>query len=195
MLFVVYPKEHERRLRAKRELFALTTRESGHAWHSFDFTPVFPEWMAASDYRDFYFDSPDDLSLKLESEFVEHAADRLRAALTPPAVDASSVVGVFGAGALYGFGRLSRILHAVERDARAVGLVVFFPATTRTAITGCSTHATAETTWRFRSPCLKEGLNFEDRELFRRDPGEPAGQQWPGPYRGQGERRRENCAA
>lgn len=126
MLFVVYPKEHERRLRAKRELFALTTRESGHAWHSFDFTPVFPEWMAASDYRDFYFDSPDDLSLKLESEFVEHAADRLRAALTAPEVDASSVVGVFGAGALYGFGRLSRILHAVERDVRG-RLVVFFP--------------------------------------------------------------------
>lgn len=126
MFFVVYPKEHERRLRAKQELFALATKESGHPWATFDFTTVFPNWMAASDYRDYYFDSPDDLSLKLESEFVEHAADRLRQVLQAPGIDASTVVGVFGAGTLYGFGRLSRVLHAVERDVRG-RLVVFFP--------------------------------------------------------------------
>jgi Domain of unknown function (DUF1788) len=126
MFFVVYPKEHERRLRAKRELFALATKESGHSWVAFDFTPVFPEWMATSDYRDYYFESPDDLSLKLESEFVDYAAERLRAVLASPAVDASAVVGIFGAGTLYGFGRLSRVLNAVERDVRG-RLVVFFP--------------------------------------------------------------------
>jgi BREX protein BrxB len=126
MFFVVYPKEHERKLRAKRDVFALATRESGHAWHTFDFTPVFPEWMAASEYRDYYFDSPADLSLKLESEFVDYAAERLRSVLTAPDVDASTVVGVFGAGTLYGFARLSRVLHAVEREVRG-RLVVFFP--------------------------------------------------------------------
>ena len=126
MFFVVYPKEHERWLRAKRELFALATKESGHAWHTFDFTPVFPEWMAASEYRDYYFDSPADLSLKLESEFVDYAAERLRSVLTAPDIDASAVVGVFGAGTLYGFARLSRVLHAVEREVRG-RLVVFFP--------------------------------------------------------------------
>jgi hypothetical protein len=126
MCFVVYPKEHERRLRAKLDLFALATKEAGHSWRSFDFTPIFPEWMAASDYRDYYFESPRDLSLKIEQEFVEYAAGRLRAALNASDVDAATVVGAFGAGALYGFSRLSRVLHEVERDVRG-RLVVFFP--------------------------------------------------------------------
>jgi Domain of unknown function (DUF1788) len=126
MLFVVYPKEHERRLRAKRALFALKTKEAGHAWREFDFTTVFPRWLAASDYRDYYFESPDDLAIKLDAEFVVHAAAELRGAMNGQAVDASTVIGVFGAGSLYGLARLSRILREVERDIRG-RLVVFFP--------------------------------------------------------------------
>ena len=41
----------------------------------------FGEWIAAAEYRDAYFESPDDLQLKLEAEFTGFVADKIRAVL------------------------------------------------------------------------------------------------------------------
>jgi hypothetical protein len=41
----------------------------------FDFTSVFARWMVATDYREEYFRSPSDLTMKLETDFVQYAAD------------------------------------------------------------------------------------------------------------------------
>lgn len=125
-IFVVYAKEDERKLRAKRREFEVRTKEAGHNWREFDLTTLFPEWMAADEYRDAYFDCPDDLDMKLESEFIDFAADRLRDVLTANDVDEDTVVGVFGAAALYGFARVSLLLKKVEADIRG-RLVLFFP--------------------------------------------------------------------
>ncbi|MBI4584109.1 MAG: DUF1788 domain-containing protein [Planctomycetes bacterium] len=125
-IFVVYDKTDERRLRARRQLFELATRRAGHGWREFDFTSVFPEWMAKEEYREAYFEAPEDLELKLENEFVDFAAARLRVALLAPVADSSSVVGVFGAATLFGFTRVSLILKHVEGDIRG-RLVLFFP--------------------------------------------------------------------
>ena len=40
-----------------------------------------PQWMAREEYRDAYFESPEDLQLKLEVEFAEAVAGRVRAVL------------------------------------------------------------------------------------------------------------------
>jgi hypothetical protein len=82
--------------------------------------------MKAMDYREAYFDEPDDLSLKLQSDFVTYAADRLRAVLKEDDVDEDTVVAVFGVASLYGFTRVSLILKEVERDIKG-RLVLFFP--------------------------------------------------------------------
>lgn len=125
-IFVVYPKEDERKLRARKHEFELRTREAGRSWREFDLTDVFPDWMAADEYRDAYFECPDDLEIKLETEFTEFAASRLRSVLGDPQVTEDTVVGVFGAGALYGLTRLSSVLRRVETDIRG-RLLVFFP--------------------------------------------------------------------
>ena len=125
-IFVVYPKTDERHLRARLELFELATRESGHNWLLFDFTPVFARWMAATDYRDEYFHSPSDLAIKLESDFLQHASGQLRDALTGPKADESTVVAACGVASLYGFSRVSLLLKEVENDIRG-RLVLFFP--------------------------------------------------------------------
>ena len=125
-IFVVYAKEDERKLRAKRREFEVRTKEAGHNWREFDLTTLFPEWMAADEYRDAYFDCPDDLDMKLESEFIDFAADRLADVLSADDVDEDTVVGVFGAAALYGFIRLSLVLKKVEAAIRG-RLVLFFP--------------------------------------------------------------------
>lgn len=126
VVMVVYDKELERTLRARKLIFETVTREADHDWYEIDFSATFAEWMAASDYRDEYFASPGDLQLKLEAEFTEFVAERLRETLRKPEVTSNAVVAVQGVGALYGFARISQILKLVESDIKG-RLVVFFP--------------------------------------------------------------------
>lgn len=125
-IFVVYPKTDERRLRARLELFELATKESGHGWLPFDFTNVFSRWMVATDYRDEYFRSPSDLTIKLETDFVQYAAAQLREVLSGPKADENSVVAACGVASLYGFSRVSLLLKEVESAIRG-RLALFFP--------------------------------------------------------------------
>jgi len=125
-IFLVYPKEDERRLRARRNEFDVTTKESGHSWKELDLTDAFSEWMAADEYRDAFFECPEDLTMKLEGELVDFIAQKLRAALTDASVDENPVVGVFGSASLYGFVRISLLLKKIEADIRG-RLLVFFP--------------------------------------------------------------------
>jgi hypothetical protein len=126
VIMVVYDKELERTLRARKQLFELETQKGFHEWFEVDVTRSFAEWMAADEYRDAYFESPQDLSLKLEAEFADAVAERIRLELTRSDVTESSVVAVFGVGSLFGFTWVSRVLKLVEGDIKG-RLVVFFP--------------------------------------------------------------------
>lgn len=126
VVMVVYDKELERTLRARKQLFELETQKGFHEWFEVDVTTTFAEWMAKDEYREAYFESPSDLVLKLEAEFADAVADRIRAQLTHPAVTETSVVAVFGVGAVFGFTRFSSVLKLVEGDIKG-RLVVFFP--------------------------------------------------------------------
>ena len=126
ILFVVYDKSDERRLRKRMGLFELATTQCGHGWLECDMTGVFAEWMKKIRYRDSYFESPDDLDLKLESDFLPHVADRVRQTLTDPKADAHTVVAVYGVASLFGFARVSDLMKAVESDVKG-RLAVFFP--------------------------------------------------------------------
>ena len=125
-IFIVYDRADERRLRARKDLFALVTAETGHGWFECDLTKVFAEWMANTEYRDSYFESPEDLELKLEDDFLEHIAGRVREVLTAVKVDDNSVVGIYGIASLFGFVRVSELMKEVERDIRG-RVLVFFP--------------------------------------------------------------------
>lgn len=125
-IFIVYPKSDERRLRARLGLFEMETISTGHRWHLVDLTDTFARWMADTEYRDVYFEEPETLTMKLRSDFVQHAAGRLREALTADEVDDDTVVAVQGVACLYGFTRVSLVLKEVVKEIRG-RLVVFFP--------------------------------------------------------------------
>ena len=125
-LFIQYDPTDERRLRARRTLFELATKEAEHGWIECDLTTAFAEWMAGLDYRDSYFESPDDLEIKLDDEFLEHVAGVLRQKLTGPEADDQTVLGVYGIASLFGFLRLSDLMKAIEGDVRG-RIAVFFP--------------------------------------------------------------------
>lgn len=126
VVMVVYDKELERTLRARKLAFETATREAGHDWHEVDLADAFAQWMAADDYRDEYFASPEDLQLKLEAEFPAFIADRVRAVLRQPDVTENSVVAMLGAGSLFGLARISQVLRMIEGDIKG-RVVVFFP--------------------------------------------------------------------
>lgn len=125
-IFIVYPKTDERKLRARMELFEMATTSTGHRWRLVDLTDAFARWMAETDYRDVYFEEPETLAMKLRSDFVQHAAGRLRNAITAEGVDEDTVVAVQGVACLFGFTRVSLVLKEVVKDIRG-RLVVFFP--------------------------------------------------------------------
>lgn len=124
VVLVVYEKELERTLRARVGEFEQRTRAAGHGWVRYDGTPAFAEWMAAAEYREAYFEVPEDLEMKLEGEFMEHIVAPLREALRSS--DDDTVVALTGVASLYGFVRVSEVIRAVEPDIRG-RLVVFFP--------------------------------------------------------------------
>ena len=126
IILVVYDKELERALLARKQLFELATRETGHEWFEINVADSFAQWMAADEYRDAYFQSPEDLQLKLDAEFTEYVAERIRVVLEKPDATNTSVVAVFGVGGLFGFTRVSRVLKLLEPYIRG-RLVVFFP--------------------------------------------------------------------
>lgn len=126
VVMVAYDKEMERVLRARIGEFETRTRAAGHDWYEVDLTTAFSTWLAADDYRDAYFESPEDLQLKLDAEFPEYVAGKIRAVLSRADVSDSSVVAVYGVASLFGFTRFSQVLKLLEGDIRG-RLVIFFP--------------------------------------------------------------------
>jgi hypothetical protein len=128
VIMIVYEKELERTVLARRGEFERETREAGHAWLEVDVSNAFAEWLAGEDYCDAYFDSPEDLQLKLDAEFTRFVAGRISEALAQPEAAENGVVAVSGVGALFGFTRISQVLKLLEPDIKG-RLVVFFPGT------------------------------------------------------------------
>ena len=121
----VYPPEQERRLRLRIQDFEIATRDVGHGWRLVDITDAFGHWLGGHEYRGAYFEEPADIAPALE-EFADHLADQVRAELTAEDVDDDTVVAVIGLSSLFGLGRASRLIEAVNRDIRG-RLVAFFP--------------------------------------------------------------------
>ena len=123
----VYPPEYERRLRLHVPDFEVATKEAGHTWSLLDITTSFEEWMADHEYRDEYFESPDLLEPALPA-FFEYLVKRVSKALSQQQDD-GSVVGLLGAGTLFGLGdevKVSALLNSAN-DAISGRLLVFFP--------------------------------------------------------------------
>ncbi|MCY4165851.1 MAG: DUF1788 domain-containing protein [Gammaproteobacteria bacterium] len=124
ILFLVYDKIDERRLRARKMRFELATRESDRHWTECDLTATFAKWMAGQEYKESYFASPEDLEIKLEDDFLNYVAQQMRERLAQ--ADEETVVAVFGIASLFGLVRVSDIMSQVERDIKG-RLAVFFP--------------------------------------------------------------------
>ena len=123
--FVVYDKNDERRIRARIDEYAIATKEAGHNWLHCDLTNAFADWMASHDYRDAYFEDPEDLELTLP-DFEEHVVAGVKSLLDTGGADSDTVVALSGIASLFGFMRVSALVKTLEPAIRG-RLVVFFP--------------------------------------------------------------------
>lgn len=128
VIFAVYDKTDELRLRANVEEFALATQQAGKQWLLLDVTHAFPEWMSAQEYRDAYFECPEDLAGYQTGELTEFIADlnaKLKAKISAEA-GPNTVVAVMGVGTLFGLARVSSLVEGIK-EAVEGRLLVFFP--------------------------------------------------------------------
>ena len=123
--FAIYEPTQERRVRFRLDDFGVATKGAGHQWIPHDLKNEFAEWMAKHEYRDAYFEQPEDMSLALE-DFSQAVTKQIKEWLTAPNVDDNSVVAIVGLGSLFGLTHASTVLNAVTSFIRG-RLLVFFP--------------------------------------------------------------------
>lgn len=123
VLFAVYHKEDELKLRARVEEFRLATESAGHTWLELDITRLFPEWMAAQKYREDYFEDPEDLEPKYKT-FVRQSVEKLAAHIQAQA-DENTLVTLVGCGTLFGFASVSDFVKQLAAHVPGRLLVLF----------------------------------------------------------------------
>jgi hypothetical protein len=123
VLFAVYNKEEELKLRARTEEFRVASEAAGHAWLLLDITNAFAEWMAAEEYRDAYFTDPNDL-IGNYPDFAHEVLEGLQQQLL--SATEQTQVALLGSGTLFGFTSVAGFVKTLS--AYVPGrLLVFFP--------------------------------------------------------------------
>ncbi|WP_411360117.1 DUF1788 domain-containing protein [Pseudidiomarina sp. YC-516-91] len=124
VLFAVYHKEDELKLRARVEEFKFATESAGHKWVLIDITQAFPRWLADQEYKEEIFSDPDSLETALDL-FVDEEIESISAKVLEQA-DNETVVALLGAGSLFGICSVSGF---VKRLAGYIPgrLLVLFP--------------------------------------------------------------------
>ena len=123
--FARYDPGQERRLRLRLGEFQTATADAGHTWHQVDITDWFAQWMANHEYKDAYFEHPEDLELALV-DFSDFVAERVRQALSQQETDENTVVALLGLSSLFGLIRVAELIAKVDSDIPG-RLLAFFP--------------------------------------------------------------------
>lgn len=123
----VYPPKYERRIRLNLQEFENKTNAAGHSWACIDITTSFEEWMAAHEYAEAYFEEPELLDTALPAFFDALVRDVVKK--LQQHADPYGVVGLLGAGTMFGLGdnvKVSALMNRIN-ESIAGRLLVFFP--------------------------------------------------------------------
>jgi hypothetical protein len=121
--FALYEPTQERRLRFRVDEFAEATRNAQHSWKLFDLTDTFAAWMAQHEYREEYFEEPEDMNPAL-SDFMHDLSDQIIDVLA--CADENTVVVLLGLASLFGLTLASAVFKEITPSIRG-RLLVFFP--------------------------------------------------------------------
>jgi hypothetical protein len=123
--FAVYDPGQERRLRLRLDEFEVATKTVGHEWKLLDITDTFAVWMSNHEYREAYFEQPDDMDLALK-DYLLYLVELISGELSSSNVNENTVVALLGVGALFGLVRASEVIENGVSKIQG-RLLVFFP--------------------------------------------------------------------
>ena len=123
VIFVVYDKTDELRFRARLTEFEIATTNAQHGWCEIDISNAFPEWMAALDYRESYFESPEDIETALD-DCMQELVEKIRIKIE--ATDINTVIAIVGVGTLFGYAKASDLVNKIATYVPG-RLLIFFP--------------------------------------------------------------------
>jgi hypothetical protein len=124
--FLVFDPSEIRKVDFRLAEFEMAAKMAGRKWVSVSLQSFFPEWMAAHEYRDAYFEDPESLVDQLETEFKDFAINKLVQAIAAGQPDDTTVIAIRDVTAIFGFQRLSDILNGASHAFRG-RVLVFFP--------------------------------------------------------------------
>jgi len=127
-LFVIYGRTKERQLRYRFDEFRQATEAIGKRWKVLDLTDAFPKWFAAHEYRDEYFEHPDDVLGYNEGRIPDFEKDMIALLTEQIAADATAehAIAILGVGALLGVAKVSALMKRIAASVPG-RLVIFFP--------------------------------------------------------------------
>ncbi len=123
VIFTVYDKTDELRFRSQLTEFEIATTNAEHKWCEIDISNAFPEWMSEIDYKEGYFESPEDIETTLD-DFLDDLVDKLKPKIE--ATDDNTVVAIIGIGTLFGYAKASDLVNKIAPFV-AGRLLIFFP--------------------------------------------------------------------
>ena len=123
--FAIYDPDDERHLRPRLAAFQEATLKAGHGWLLLDLTDSFAEWMAQHEYRDAYFEQPEDMDLAL-ADVGDSVSQLVEDFLTSEDVNEHTVVAILGLASLFGLVSASGLITKVAPHVRG-RLLAFFP--------------------------------------------------------------------
>ena len=124
--FLVYDPMEQRKIDLQLGEFEICTRKAGKTWGHISLKTVFPEWMSQHEYREEYFADPAALVDQLEYEFKDYVIQYLLERLAAHQTNPDALTAITGTGALFGFCRLSEILHHLSASLKG-RVLIFFP--------------------------------------------------------------------
>lgn len=124
--FLVFDPAELRRVELRMGDFESAAHRANRRWVSVSLKSCFPTWMAAHDYRDGYFESPEDLIDQLEADFKPFVIQYVVEAMQLADPDDHTLIVLQDVSALFGLIPLSDVLRGITAHLRG-RMVVFFP--------------------------------------------------------------------
>ena len=122
--FLIFDPVDLRKLQFRIGEFEIEAKKANKEWRAISLKKFFTDWLSAHDYKEAYFENPDDIIDSLEYEFVDYVINRITEQIKSNSENELLVLN--DVSALFGHIKLSSILNAISKDIHG-RLMILFP--------------------------------------------------------------------
>lgn len=123
--FLIFEPSDLRKMHFKLGEFEIVAKNANRKWHLVSLNNYFSEWLSNHDYKDAFFEEPEDISDALQEDFKEYILSRFELDLGKK-TDENTLCVLKDVSAVFGFIKLSEIINAISKKIPG-RLMVLFP--------------------------------------------------------------------